>query len=38
MPDWAPRIRERLSALQLSPAREAEVVEELSQHLETGRG
>ena len=34
MPDWAPRIRERLSALQLSPAREAEVVEELSQHLE----
>jgi predicted permease len=34
MPDWAPRIRERLSALQLSPAREAEIVEELSQHLD----
>jgi predicted permease len=34
MPDWKPHVRPRLSALRLSPAREAEIVEELSQHLE----
>ncbi|HEU4689985.1 MAG TPA: ABC transporter permease [Vicinamibacterales bacterium] len=32
--DWAPHVRPRLSALRLSPAREHEIVEELSQHLE----
>jgi len=34
MPDWAEEISRRLTALHLDPAREAEVVEELSQHLE----
>jgi len=34
MPDWADHVRPRLSALRLSPAREAEIVEELSQHLD----
>ena len=34
MPDWGQHIRPRLSALRLSPAREAEIVDELSQHLE----
>jgi putative ABC transport system permease protein len=34
MPDWAPEIRARLAAVRLSPTREAEVIEELSQHLE----
>jgi predicted permease len=33
-PDWAPEIRRRLSALKLSQAREAEIVEEVSQHLD----
>src|SRR5688500_7875128 len=33
-PDWAPRIRERLAPLCLAPAREAEIVDELSQHLD----
>ena len=33
MPDWSEHLRGRLSALSLSPAREAEIVEELSQHL-----
>jgi putative ABC transport system permease protein len=32
--DWPGEIRARLAALHLSPTREAEVVEELSQHLE----
>src|ERR1043165_2287413 len=32
--DWAPHVRPRLSSLRLSPAREHEIVEELSQHLE----
>ena len=32
--DWAPDIRLRLSSLRLSPARENEIVDELSQHLE----
>jgi putative ABC transport system permease protein len=34
MPDWTQHVRPRLSPLRLSPAREAEIVEELSQHLE----
>jgi len=34
MPDWAEHVRPRLSTLRLSPGREAEIVEELSQHLE----
>ncbi|MCC6536504.1 MAG: ABC transporter permease [Bryobacterales bacterium] len=34
MPDWAALIRQRLAPVRLSPEREAEVVEELEQHLE----
>src|SRR5262245_7964959 len=34
MTDWKPEIRKRLATLRLEPTREAEVVEELSQHLE----
>jgi len=34
MPDFRIDIRTRLAELQLSPLREAEIVEELSQHLE----
>ncbi|HEX4696404.1 MAG TPA: ABC transporter permease [Candidatus Udaeobacter sp.] len=34
MPDFKIKIRERLAKLGLSPVREAEIVEELSQHLE----
>src|SRR5215471_2499767 len=34
MPDWAEHVRPRLSTLRLSPGREAEIVEELSQHLD----
>jgi predicted permease len=34
MPEWADHLRPRLSTLRLSPAREHEIVEELSQHLE----
>jgi predicted permease len=34
MPDWAPHLRPRLSSVRLSPAREAEIIDELSQHLE----
>ena len=34
MPDWAREVRTRLSSLHLSPTREAEIVDELSQHLE----
>src|SRR5215471_14093314 len=34
MPDFKAEISARLSELQLSPTREAEIVEELSQHLE----
>ena len=34
MLDWRKEIRQQLAALQLEPAREAEIVEELSQHLE----
>ena len=32
--DWAQHLRPRLSSLRLSPTREHEIVEELSQHLE----
>ena len=32
--DWAEHVRPRLSSLRLSPTREHEIVEELSQHLE----
>src|SRR5438309_10399708 len=31
---WAREVRTRLSSLRLSPTREAEIVEELSQHLD----
>src|SRR5216684_4144949 len=34
MPDWTQHVRPRLSPLQLSPTRESEIVEELSQHLD----
>jgi hypothetical protein len=34
MPDWKQVIRQRLAGLQLDPAREAEIVEELAQHLD----
>jgi putative ABC transport system permease protein len=34
MPSWNDHVRPRLARLQLSPAREAEIVEELSQHLD----
>jgi predicted permease len=34
MPEWKSEIRKRLAALNLPPAREQEIVEELSDHLE----
>ena len=34
MPNWAEHIRPRLSSLRLSPTRENEIVDELSQHLD----
>ncbi|MGE0161309.1 MAG: ADOP family duplicated permease [Gemmatimonadales bacterium] len=34
MPDWSQPIRDRLATLRLDPAREAEIVEEMAQHLE----
>jgi putative ABC transport system permease protein len=34
MPDWKEEIRRRLSELRLQPAREAEIIEELAQHLD----
>jgi hypothetical protein len=34
MPDWAREVRARLSSLRLSPVREAEIVDERSQHLD----
>lgn len=34
MPDWKEEIRQRLEGLSLSPSREQEIIEELSQHLE----
>ncbi len=36
MPDWTQHVRSRLSGLHLSPTRELEIVDELSQHLEDG--
>ena len=34
MPDWTNEIRQRLADLRLAPTREAEIVDELAQHLE----
>ena len=34
MPDWTGPIRERLAGIRIAPAREREVLEELSQHLD----
>jgi hypothetical protein len=34
MPDWSQDLRSRLAGLRLSAAREAEIVEELSHHLD----
>lgn len=34
MPDWKEEIRKRLSGLGCAPTREAEIIEELSQHLD----
>src|SRR5262245_9371036 len=34
MPEWNEEIRKRLARLKLEPAREAAIIEELSQHLE----
>ncbi|HKD45927.1 MAG TPA: ABC transporter permease [Candidatus Angelobacter sp.] len=34
MPDWDAKIREQLAPLGLDPSREAEIVEELAQHLD----
>jgi hypothetical protein len=34
MPEWDADLRTRLAGLQLTPAREAEIIEELSQHLD----
>lgn len=34
MPEWTADLRARLAGLGLSPAREAEIIEELSQHLD----
>ena len=34
MPDWKEEIGRRLSGLRLPPAREAEIIEELAQHLD----
>jgi predicted permease len=34
MPEWIQHLRSRLAPLALSPAREAEIIEEMSQHLD----
>ena len=34
MPDWTGDLRQRLVTLRLNPAREAEIIEELAQHLD----
>jgi predicted permease len=34
MPEWKDHIKERLTSLRLEPAREAAIIEELSQHLD----
>ena len=33
MPDWRDDVRRRLAGLNLAPAREMEIVDEVSQHL-----
>jgi hypothetical protein len=38
MPDWKLEIRDRLQSLQLTPAREAAIVEELAQYLDDYSG
>ena len=37
MRSWRPELRARLASLRLTPAREAAIVEELSQHLDDRR-
>src|SRR2546422_8887769 len=34
MPNWSTEIRRRLTGVNLAPAREAEIVDELSRHLQ----
>jgi len=34
MPDWKKEVKQRLTGLKLAPSQEAEIVEELAQHLE----
>ena len=34
MPEWKEEVRQRLSGLKLAPAHEAEIIEELAQHLD----
>ena len=34
MPDWKAEVKARLAGLSLSPTRELEIIEELSQHLQ----
>ena len=34
MPDWKEEVRRRLRGLRVSPVNEAEIVEELAQHLD----
>ena len=34
MPNWEKEIRRQMSRLNLAPARESEIVEELAQHLD----
>src|SRR5262245_19850754 len=34
MPDWRPDIASRLDSLRLDPARKAEIIEELTEHLD----
>jgi hypothetical protein len=34
MPEWTSYIRPHLAALRLTPSREAEILDELSQHLD----
>ena len=34
MPEWKEEIRKRLATVNLEPTREAEIVEELTQHIE----
>ncbi|HJQ25493.1 MAG TPA: ABC transporter permease [Blastocatellia bacterium] len=38
MPDWRDEIKQRLAGLRLEPTREAEIIEELSQHLDDRYG